>query len=85
MSRFYGFPSFRPGRSAAFVRYWMEEGMRLIRLRERLEKGVDDDDQMYEMMKEYAGEEAAGKALFERRAARMEAKRKRDAERTAVA
>ena len=65
--------------SPAYKRHWLTEGMRLIRLRKQLEAGVDDDDHMYEIMKEYAGEEAASDALYERKKARRDAKRKQAA------
>jgi hypothetical protein len=54
----------------------MTEGMRLLRLRKQLEAGVEDDDKMYEMMKEYAGEEAAAEALYQRKKARRDSKQK---------
>lgn len=50
--------------------------MRLIRVREQLEEGVDDDDRMYELMKEYAGEDAASEALYQRKKARRDAEDK---------
>ncbi len=76
MSRFYGFDNFPPTVSAAFKRFWMTEGMRLLRIRERLEEGVDDDDVMYDLMLEYAGEEAASDALYQRKKARRDAEDK---------
>lgn len=77
MSRFYGFPCF-DNRSDAFRRYWLDKGTHLIRIRERLEKGVDDDDEMYRLMKEYAGEEAASEALYLRLKSRRDARLKRE-------
>ncbi len=54
----------------------MVEGMRLLRIRERLEQGVEDDDVMYDLMLEYAGEDAASEALYQRKKARRDAEDK---------
>lgn len=76
MTRFYGIDNFPPHLSPAYKRFWLTEGMRLLRVRERLEEGVDDDDVMYDLMLEYAGEEAASKALYLRKKARRDAEDK---------
>lgn len=77
MSRFYHFDLFPPSVSPAYRRFWLAEGMRLLRIREQLEAGVDDDDRMYELFKEYAGEDAAADALYQRKKARRDAEDKR--------
>ena len=76
MSRFYHFDNFPPSVSPAYKRFWLTEGMRLLRVRERLEEGVEDDDVMYDLMLEYAGEEAASEALYQRKKARRDAEDK---------
>ncbi len=50
--------------------------MRLLRIREQLEQGVEDDDTMYKLMREYAGEDAASEALYQRKKARRDSEDK---------
>jgi hypothetical protein len=76
LTEFYGIDQFPPHVAPGFRKHWLTEGMRLIRLRKQLEAGVDDDDRMYDLMREYAGEEAASDALYERKKTRRDAKRK---------
>lgn len=79
MSRFYGFDNFPPEWSPACRRYWMREGTRLLRIRERIEAGIDDDNELYKAMMEYAGEDAAREAYYHRKKSRRDAQVKSEA------
>jgi hypothetical protein len=43
----------------------------ILKAGEMLEKGVDDDDDLYELVKLRSGEDAAAEALYQRRKSRL--------------
>lgn len=71
MTRFYGVDCFGDCRPA-FRRFWLKESMSLIRKQERIDRGIENDDEMYECIKDVYGEELAAQALYERKRARDE-------------
>lgn len=76
MSEFYGQDHFPPHVAPGFRKYWLREGMRLVRIRKTLEEGVDDDDTLYKLWLDYDGKEAAQEALYQRKCARRDAQAK---------
>lgn len=73
MSEFYGQDHFPTTVAPGLRKHWLREGMRLVRIRKTLEKGVEDDDQLYKLWMDYDGIESAQEALYQRKCARRDA------------
>jgi hypothetical protein len=71
LTRFYGIDQFPRDCTPAFRRFWLKYSVPILKAGEMLEKGVDDDDDLYELVKLRSGEDAAAEALYQRRKSRL--------------